>query len=76
MRIDWSPEAVAQASRFLDDPVGLAEVMAAIDALADDPTPPTAFVRGEYRRLTIGPYRAAYALDGDVITIERVDRVL
>ena len=48
----------------------------AVAALADDPTPPGAFVRGAYRRLRLGPYRVLYEVEGDLITIVRIDRVL
>ena len=74
MRIEWSPEAVSLASRFLSDTPGIAAVVAAIDALASDPYPAGAFHRGEYRRLRAGRYRVQYAVDGDLITVERVDR--
>jgi mRNA-degrading endonuclease RelE of RelBE toxin-antitoxin system len=49
---------------------------AAVSALADDPSPPEAFVRGTYRRLKVGQYRVMYILEGDLITIERVDLAL
>jgi hypothetical protein len=75
VRIDWSPEAVELASRFLDDLAGMSAVMAAIDALADDPYPAEAFVRGEYHRLKAGRYRVSYVVTDDIITVERVDRV-
>jgi mRNA interferase RelE/StbE len=63
------------ASRFLDDSAGMTALVAAIDALADDPHPPEGFHRGGYHRLRVGQYRVVYAVDGAVITIERVDRV-
>ncbi len=44
-------------------------------SLADDPAPPDAFVRGAYRRLRVGPYRVLYEVEGDLITIVRIDRV-
>ena len=44
-------------------------------ALADDPAPPRAFLRGAYRRLRVGPYRVLYEVEGDPITIVRIDRV-
>jgi hypothetical protein len=43
--------------------------------LADDPYPVEAFHRGTCHRLRVGSYRILYYIDGDVITIERVDRV-
>ena len=48
---------------------------AAVSSLTDDPYPPQAFHRGRYHRLRVGQYRVMYVVDGDVITIERVDRV-
>jgi hypothetical protein len=50
--------------------------MVAIDALAGNPDPAEAFVRGEYRRLKVGPYRVSYTVEAEVITVERVDRVV
>jgi len=47
----------------------------AVDGLAEDPAPPEAFVRGEYRRLRVGPYRVTYRVRDDEILITRVDRV-
>ena len=48
----------------------------AVAALTDDPYPAEAFHRGDYHRLRVGPYRIAYIVEGDLITIVRVDRVL
>jgi mRNA-degrading endonuclease RelE of RelBE toxin-antitoxin system len=50
-------------------------VNGAVEGLADDPAPPGAFVRGAYRRLRVGPYRVLYEVEGDLITIVRIDRV-
>ena len=58
-----------------DDQDGLRAVGHAVLALADDPYPAGAFHRGAYHRLPVGDYRVLYYVDGDVITIERVDRV-
>jgi mRNA-degrading endonuclease RelE of RelBE toxin-antitoxin system len=52
---------------------GMCEIGAAVSALVDDPSPPEAFVRGDYRRLKVGPYRVMYVLEDDLITVERVD---
>jgi mRNA-degrading endonuclease RelE of RelBE toxin-antitoxin system len=51
-------------------------VGAAVAALANDPYPPEGFHQGRYHRLRVGRYRVMYVIDGDVITIERVDRVI
>ena len=47
----------------------------AVAALAADPYPPEGFHRGRYHRLRVDRYRIMYVIDGDVITVERVDRV-
>ena len=68
-------EAVSLSlGRYLDDRAGLAGVLEAIDALADDPRPAGSFHRGEYHRLRVGPYRVVYVVEGDLITVMRVDR--
>lgn len=47
----------------------------AIAQLAGNPWPPEAFHRGDYHRLRVGSYRVMYLVEGDLITIERVDRI-
>lgn len=74
--IEWEDGARASFRRYLRDQDGVLAVLAAIDALADDPFPPQGFHAGEYHRLKVGPYRVVYFVDGDVVTIRRVDRVL
>lgn len=54
------------------DQEGMRAIVASVDALADDPYPPGAFHAGEYHRLRVDHYR----VDSELITIERVDRVL
>jgi mRNA-degrading endonuclease RelE of RelBE toxin-antitoxin system len=76
VKVQWSSEAQASALRYMRDQDGMRAIIAAVDALADDPRPPTAFHAGEYHRLRTGPYRIRYVIEGDLITIERVDRVL
>ena len=75
MRIEWSDAGRVSARRFMRDQDGLRAVGLAILGLADDPYPAEAFHRGTYHRLRVGSYRILYYIDGDVITIERVDRV-
>lgn len=70
MRIEWSDAAIASARRFIRDQEGLA-----ILALADDPYPAEAFHAGAYHRLRVDSHRVVYFIDGQVITIDRVDRV-
>jgi mRNA-degrading endonuclease RelE of RelBE toxin-antitoxin system len=60
------------------DQDGMHVIGAAIEGLADDPypLPPRGFHRGRYHRLRAGTYRIMYVVDEDVITVERVDRLL
>jgi hypothetical protein len=58
------------------DQDGMRALGAAVTALAADPNPPGAFIRGDYRRLKVGAYRVMYVVEGDLITVERVDRVI
>lgn len=59
----------------MQDQDGMRTIGVAIASLADDPYPPEAFHRGRYHRLRVGRYRVVYSVDGDLITIDRVDRV-
>jgi mRNA-degrading endonuclease RelE of RelBE toxin-antitoxin system len=76
--VEWTPAAVASARRYLHDQPGVGAVGAAIAALADNPypEPPAGFHRGRYHRLRAADYRVMYVIDGDVVTIERVDRLV
>ncbi len=78
MKIEWAPVAVASARRYLHDQDGMRAVGVAVAALADDPYPPplAGFHRGRYHRLHAGDYRIMYVIDADVITVERVDRLI
>jgi mRNA-degrading endonuclease RelE of RelBE toxin-antitoxin system len=49
-------------------------VVAALDALAQDPYPAESFRWGDMLRLRVGRYRIMYVVEGDLITIDRVDR--
>jgi mRNA-degrading endonuclease RelE of RelBE toxin-antitoxin system len=75
VKIRWSPAATALARRYMRDQDGMRAVGVAVAALAADPYPPEGFHRGRYHRLRVGQYRVMYVIDGDVITVERVDRV-
>ncbi len=57
------------------DQDGMRAIGAAISQLADNPYPPEAFHRGDYHRLRAGPYRVVYVVEGEMVTIERVDRI-
>jgi hypothetical protein len=58
------------------DQDGMRAIGAAVSALVDDSLPAEGFHAGEYHRLRVGAYRVVYVIDGDLITISRVDRVL
>jgi mRNA interferase RelE/StbE len=63
--------------KYLDDPPGLAQVLDAIDNLADDPDPVGSVPWGSViRRLHIGSYRVLYEIGETTIWVRRVDRVL
>lgn len=53
----------------------MAAVVTAVDALGADPYPAESFRRGDMHRLRTGPYRIMYMVEGDLITIDRIDRV-
>ena len=76
MKVQWTPAAAALARRYMRDQEGMRTIGAAVAALADNPYPPEAFHRGRYHRLRVGQYRVMYVIDRDVITVERVDRVI
>jgi hypothetical protein len=57
------------------DQDGMRAIGAAVAALADDPLPAAGFHAGEYHRLPVGAYRVVYVIEGDLITVSRVDRV-
>jgi mRNA-degrading endonuclease RelE of RelBE toxin-antitoxin system len=75
VKIEWSPAARASARRYIEDQDGMRALGLAVARLAEDPHPPEAFHRGEYHRLRVGQYRVVYIVEGDLITVERVDRV-
>ena len=74
MKVEWSPAAIASARRFLSDQDGMRQIGAAVENLVQAPFPPSAFHRGGYHRLRIGHYRVVYVVDGELITVARVDR--
>lgn len=61
---------------LLRGPGRVRRIGVAVAALAADPYPPEAFHRGDYHRLRVGRFRVVYVIDGDLITVERVDRVI
>jgi mRNA-degrading endonuclease RelE of RelBE toxin-antitoxin system len=80
VKVEWEDGAKASfRSSVMRDQEGAVAVLAAIDALADDPLPgaPLGVHRGDdWHRLHVGPYRVVYFVDGDVVAIRRVDKVL
>jgi hypothetical protein len=54
---------------------GMSAVVAALDAVTKDPYPEESFRWGAKHRLRVGKYRIMYVVEGDLITIQRVDRV-
>jgi mRNA-degrading endonuclease RelE of RelBE toxin-antitoxin system len=75
VRVEWSPAARASARRYAADQDGIREIGAAVSALAADPYPASAFHRGDYHRLRVGPFRVVYVVDSGLITVVRVDQV-
>jgi hypothetical protein len=61
VKIRWTPAAAALARRYMPDQDGMRAIGAAVAALAGDP----------YRRKRF----TGADITGDLITIERVDRV-
>lgn len=57
------------------DQPGMHAIVAVVASLADDPYPAAGFHRGDWHRLQVGAYRIFYAVEGDLITVVRVDRV-
>lgn len=75
MRIEWSLMARASARRFMADQDGMRAIGVAVTALVGNPLPADGFHAGEYHRLRVGSYRVVYIVEGDLVTIGRVDRV-
>jgi mRNA-degrading endonuclease RelE of RelBE toxin-antitoxin system len=63
------------ARRYMADQEGMRAIGAAVASLADDPLPAEEFHAAEYHRLRVGGYRVVYVVEGDLITITRVDRL-
>ncbi|MER8069019.1 type II toxin-antitoxin system RelE/ParE family toxin [Streptomyces sp. NPDC094034] len=70
--IHWRDSALKAADRFMaDDPVGLLQVFASLDLLAQEPRPDGSFAYGspDIRRVQVGLYRLIYEIEDAVITI-------
>ena len=75
MRIIWSEIAQATFVRFMADQAGMMAVNRAVEALADDPAPPSAFVRRRLPQAARRPLPGAVRGRRDLITIVRIDPV-
>jgi hypothetical protein len=77
-RIEYNDAVSLMLGRFMDDPVGLAEAMEAVDALADDPYPEASVSYGKagHRRLRAGVYRVLYEITDDAVIVLNVGRSL
>ena len=76
-QVSLDEKAIHQATAFLaDDPDGLRAVLAAIDALAENPYPGDAFPFGSagLHRLRVGRYRVLYTVTDDVISVGHIAR--
>ncbi|MFD0272119.1 type II toxin-antitoxin system RelE/ParE family toxin [Streptomyces sp. NPDC127106] len=70
--IVWDETAIDAAARFLkDDPVGLRQLMDAVDLLADQPRPEgsTPYGSPDLRRMHVGLYRVLYEITEVTVTI-------
>ncbi|MFF4249032.1 type II toxin-antitoxin system RelE/ParE family toxin [Streptomyces sp. NPDC001822] len=70
--ITWDEAAINAAARFLkDDPSGLAQLMDAIDLLANEPRPAGSAEYGspDLRRVHVGRYRVLYEITDESVTI-------
>jgi ParE toxin of type II toxin-antitoxin system, parDE len=59
----------------MHDQDGMRAIGTAVAGLAEDPLPAGGFHKGRYHRLRVDRYRILYVIDGDVVTVGRVDRV-
>jgi mRNA-degrading endonuclease RelE of RelBE toxin-antitoxin system len=50
-------------------------VVAAVDGLETNPYPADSFRWGDMHRLRVGRYRIMYVVEGELITVDCVDRV-
>jgi mRNA interferase RelE/StbE len=71
-QVVWSERALNQAAGFLaDHPDGLAQLLDAVDLLADEPRPVGTAEYGspDVRRLHVGRYRVLYDIDDTTVTV-------
>ena len=74
-RVIVTEEVSLSLGRYMDEPAGLAEVLDALDTLADDARPPGSFHRGDYHRLRIGRYRVLYDITEEIVLVRHIARV-
>lgn len=72
MKVTWSLMAQASARRYMADQAGMHAINRAVAALAGNPAPPEAVIRGDFRRLRAGSYWVMYVVEGDTVTVTRV----
>lgn len=71
-QVTWTERALDQAAGSLaDDAEGLAQVLDAVDLLADESRPhgTAEYGSADVRRLHIGRYRILYGIDDTTVTI-------
>ena len=70
--VTWTERALNQAAGFLaEDPEGLAQLLAAVDLLEDDPRTEGTVQYGspDVRRMSVGRYRVLYDVNDSTVTI-------
>ncbi|MFR9723412.1 type II toxin-antitoxin system RelE family toxin [Streptomyces sp. MS19] len=59
----WEPQALQQAERFArKDPAGVQQVFTAVDHLAGNPRPKSAYGSSDLLRIHVGRYRVMYEI--------------
>lgn len=77
-QVVWDTAALDAAAGILKhDPAGLAQLMDALDRLAEDPRPAESmeFASADVRRLFVGLYRALYEITNGTIVVIAIHRV-
>ena len=69
-QVVWEPEALTQAERYAkSDPLGIRQVFAAVDRLADNPRPEGAFGSADLLRIHVGLYRVMYEINDQQVRV-------
>jgi mRNA-degrading endonuclease RelE of RelBE toxin-antitoxin system len=74
VRVEWSAAAQASVRRYMRDQAGMICHRYRGVQPCRGPYPVEGFHRGDWHRLQIGAYRVLYAVEGDLVTVVRVDR--